>query len=76
MFSIDDRLQDVMIFLAIREIAANAGVEPSVVISKFKENKGNYGYNAKTGEYGGMMAMGIIDPTKVVLVALQICPAC
>jgi chaperonin GroEL len=55
----------------LREIVANAGVEPSVVVNKVKENAGRFGYNAQTGEYGDMMEMGIIDPTKVVRVALQ-----
>ena len=55
----------------LREIVANAGVEPSVVLNKVKEGSGNFGYNAQTGEYGDMMAMGIIDPAKVVRVALQ-----
>jgi chaperonin GroEL len=55
----------------LREIVANAGVESSVVLNKVKENAGNMGYDAQTGEYGDMMAMGIIDPTKVVRVALQ-----
>ena len=55
----------------LREIVANAGVEPSVVLNKVKENPGNMGYNAQTDEYGDMMEMGIIDPTKVVRVALQ-----
>ena len=55
----------------LREIVANAGVEPSVVLNRVKENPGNMGYNAQTGEYGDLMEMGIIDPTKVVRVALQ-----
>ena len=55
----------------LREIVTNAGVEPSVVLNKVKENAGRFGYNAQTGEYGDMMKMGIIDPTKVVRVALQ-----
>jgi chaperonin GroEL len=55
----------------LREIVANAGVEPSVVVNKVKENTGRFGYNAQTGEYGDLMEMGIIDPTKVVRVALQ-----
>lgn len=49
----------------------NAGLEPSVVLNKVKEQQGNYGYNAQTGEYGDMIEMGILDPTKVVRVALQ-----
>ena len=55
----------------LREIVANAGIESSVVVNKVKENSGNFGYNAQTDEYGDMMAMGIIDPAKVVRVALQ-----
>ncbi len=55
----------------LREIVANAGVEPSVVLNKVKAQAGNYGYNAQTGEYGDMLEMGILDPTKVVRVALQ-----
>ena len=54
-----------------REIVANAGLEPSVVLSKVKAQSGNFGYNAQTAEYGDMIAMGILDPTKVVRVALQ-----
>jgi chaperonin GroEL len=55
----------------LREIVANAGIEPSVVVNMVKENSGNFGYNAQTGEYGDMTEMGIIDPAKVVRVALQ-----
>jgi chaperonin GroEL len=55
----------------MREIARNAGDEPSVVINKVSEGKGNYGYNAQTGEYGDMVAMGVLDPTKVTRYALQ-----
>lgn len=55
----------------LREIVTNAGVEPSVVLNAVKESKGNYGYNAQTVEYGDMIKMGILDPTKVVRVALQ-----
>lgn len=55
----------------LREIVANAGLEPSVVLNKVKEQKGNYGFNAQTTEYGDMIVMGILDPTKVVRVALQ-----
>jgi chaperonin GroEL len=55
----------------LREIVANAGVDQPVVLNRVKENPGNYGYNAQTGEYGDMLEMGIIDPTKVVRVALQ-----
>ena len=55
----------------LRQIVANAGEEGSVVLNNVAENEGNYGYNATTGEYGDMVAMGILDPTKVVRVALQ-----
>jgi chaperonin GroEL len=55
----------------LREIMVNAGLEPSVVLNKVKEHEGNYGYNAQTTEYGDMIEMGILDPTKVVRVALQ-----
>ncbi|HMM74179.1 MAG TPA: chaperonin GroEL [Gammaproteobacteria bacterium] len=55
----------------IRQIVANAGEEPSVVVNKVAEGKGNFGYNAQTGEYGDMIAMGILDPTKVARSALQ-----
>ncbi len=55
----------------MREIARNAGDEPSVVINKVLEGKGNFGYNAQSGEYGDMVAMGVLDPTKVTRYALQ-----
>jgi chaperonin GroEL len=55
----------------LREIVANCGEEPSVVLNKVKDGKGNYGYNAATGEYGDMIAFGILDPTKVTRSALQ-----
>ena len=55
----------------LREIARNSGDEPSVVIAKVIEGKGNFGYNAQTGEYGDMVAMGVLDPTKVTRYALQ-----
>ncbi|NJD87955.1 MAG: chaperonin GroEL [Betaproteobacteria bacterium] len=55
----------------LREIARNSGDEPSVVVNKVLEGKGNYGYNAQTGEYGDMVAMGVLDPTKVTRCALQ-----
>jgi chaperonin GroEL len=55
----------------LREIVTNAGEEPSVVLNKVKDGTGNYGYNAQTGEYGDMVAMGILDPTKVTRTALQ-----
>jgi chaperonin GroEL len=55
----------------LREIARNSGDEPSVVIAKVLEGKGNFGYNAQTGEYGDMVSMGVLDPTKVTRTALQ-----
>ena len=55
----------------IRQIVANAGDEASVVTNNVEEGKGNYGYNAATGEYGDMIEMGILDPTKVTRSALQ-----
>ncbi|OGA23198.1 MAG: chaperonin GroL [Betaproteobacteria bacterium RIFCSPLOWO2_02_FULL_67_26] len=55
----------------MRWIAANAGDEPSVVINKVTEGKGNYGFNAQNGEYGDMVQMGVLDPTKVARCALQ-----
>ncbi len=55
----------------LREIVANAGDEPSVVVDKVVRGKGNYGYNASTGDYGDMVEMGVLDPTKVTRTALQ-----
>ncbi len=55
----------------LRQIVANSGDEPSVVVNKVKEGKGNFGFNAATGEYGDMFEMGILDPTKVSRSALQ-----
>jgi len=55
----------------LRAIVANAGEESSVVLNKVKEGKGNFGYNAASGEFGDMVAMGILDPTKVTRTALQ-----
>jgi chaperonin GroEL len=55
----------------LRQIVKNCGEEPSVVVNKVLEGKGNFGYNAGTGEYGDMMAMGVLDPTKVTRIALQ-----
>ena len=54
-----------------RQIVANAGVEPSVVLDKVRQGEGAWGYNAQTEEYGDMLKMGIIDPTKVTRYALQ-----
>ncbi|MDH3637774.1 MAG: chaperonin GroEL [Gammaproteobacteria bacterium] len=54
-----------------RQIVANAGDDASVVLNKVREHQGNFGYNAGTGEYGDMIEMGILDPTKVSRTALQ-----
>jgi chaperonin GroEL len=55
----------------LRQIVGNAGDESSVVLAKVAEGTGRFGYNAQTGEYGDMVSMGILDPTKVVRTALQ-----
>jgi chaperonin GroEL len=55
----------------LREIVTNCGEEPSVVLNNVAAGTGNYGYNAATGEYGDMIAFGILDPTKVTRSALQ-----
>ncbi|QBB72081.1 chaperonin GroEL [Pseudolysobacter antarcticus] len=55
----------------LREIVSNAGEEPSVILNKVAEGKGNYGYNAATGAFGDMVELGILDPTKVTRYALQ-----
>jgi chaperonin GroEL len=74
----DNHDQDVGIAIArrameepLRQIVSNAGEEASVVLSKVVAGKDNYGYNAATGEYGDMIGMGILDPTKVTRTALQ-----
>ena len=74
----DNYDQDVGIAIArramedpLRQIVANAGDEPSVILANVAAKKGTYGYNASTGEYGDMIKMGIIDPTKVTRSALQ-----
>jgi len=74
----DNHDQDVGIAIArramedpLRQIVANAGEEASVVLAKVASKKGNFGYNAATGEYGDMIKMGILDPTKVTRTALQ-----
>ena len=74
----DNHDQDVGIGIArrameepLRQIVANCGAEPSVVLNKVAEGKGNFGYNAATGEFGDMVEMGILDPTKVTRTALQ-----
>ncbi len=55
----------------LRQIAANAGVEGSVIIQKIREQKGDFGYNARTDEFVNMLEAGVIDPTKVARVALE-----
>jgi len=55
----------------LRQIVSNAGEDAAVVLAKVKEGKGTYGYNAATGEYGDMLELGILDPTKVTRLALQ-----
>lgn len=55
----------------LRTIVSNAGGEPSVVINKIREQKGNYGYNARTDVYEDLFAAGVIDPTKVTRLALE-----
>jgi chaperonin GroEL len=74
----DNHDQDVGIDIArraleepLRQIVQNAGAEASVVVAKVKEGKGNFGFNAATEEFGDLVKMGILDPTKVVRTALQ-----
>ncbi|MGI9305257.1 MAG: chaperonin GroEL [Gammaproteobacteria bacterium] len=74
----DNEDQDVGISIArramnepLRQIVANTGEEPSVFLNKVEDGKGAFGYNAATGEFGDMIKMGILDPTKVVRSALQ-----
>jgi chaperonin GroEL len=55
----------------LRQIAANAGEEPSVVVNRVQEGKGNFGYNALSDTYGDMVQMGVLDPCKVTRTALQ-----
>jgi chaperonin GroEL len=55
----------------LRQIVANSGAEPSVVLNKVVEGKDSFGYNAQTAEFGDLVQMGVIDPTKVVRFALQ-----
>lgn len=55
----------------LRQIAQNAGVDGSVIVQKIRENKGDFGYNARTEEYVNMLEAGVIDPTKVARVALE-----
>ncbi|MCC6302081.1 MAG: chaperonin GroEL, partial [Gammaproteobacteria bacterium] len=74
----DNHDQDVGINIArrameepLRQIVANAGDEPSVILNKVAEGKGSFGYNAANGEFGDMIEFGILDPTKVTRSALQ-----
>jgi chaperonin GroEL len=74
----DNHDQDVGIGIArrameepLRQIVANAGDEASVIVAKVEDGKGNFGYNAASGEFGDMIKMGILDPTKVTRTALQ-----
>jgi chaperonin GroEL len=55
----------------LRQIAENAGMEPSVVVDRVRAGAGDFGYNAATGEYGDLLDMGVIDPVKVVRTALE-----
>ena len=55
----------------LRQIVSNAGDEPSVILAKVQDGQGTFGYNAASGEYGDMIEMGILDPTKVTRSALQ-----
>lgn len=55
----------------LRQIVTNAGEEASVIVAKVAEGKGNFGYNAANGEYGDLVEMGVVDPTKVTRTALQ-----
>ena len=55
----------------LRQIVQNAGYEPAIILDKVKAGTGSYGFNAATGEYGDMLELGILDPTKVTRSALQ-----
>jgi chaperonin GroEL len=55
----------------LRQIVTNAGEDAAVVLNRVREGKGTFGYNAQTGEYGDMIELGILDPTKVTRLALQ-----
>ena len=55
----------------LKQIVANTGAEPSVVLNRVAEGNGSYGYNAATEQYGDLVEMGVIDPTKVTRIALQ-----
>ena len=68
---LDRKLSNIRELLTLLESVANAGAEPSVVVNRVKQGSGNFGYNAQAEQYGDMMELGIIDPAKVVRVALQ-----
>ncbi len=77
-FKTDNHDQDVGVDIArralvepLRQIVQNAGAEASVILNKVQEGKGNFGFNAATEEFGDLVKMGILDPTKVVRTALQ-----
>jgi chaperonin GroEL len=55
----------------MRQIVRNAGAEPAVVVQRVLDGEGNFGYNAATGKYGDLVAMGVLDPRKVTRTALQ-----
>jgi chaperonin GroEL len=55
----------------LRQIVRNAGEEPAVVVQRVAEGKGNFGFNAASGEYGDLVRMGVLDPRKVTRTALQ-----
>src|SRR5690606_21060176 len=55
----------------LRQIAGNAGEEGSIIVQRVRDGKGSFGYNARSGEFGDLIADGVIDPTKVVRSALQ-----
>ena len=55
----------------MRQIAQTAGVDGSVIVQKIKEGKDDFGYNARTAEFGSLYEAGVIDPTKVARVALE-----
>jgi chaperonin GroEL len=72
----DDQTAGIQIVLRsleepLRQIVANTGAEPSVVLNRVAEGSGSYGYNAATEQYGNLVEMGVIDPTKVTRIALQ-----
>jgi chaperonin GroEL len=55
----------------LRRIAENAGIDGAIAAARVRDGQGDFGYNAETGEYGDLVGQGVIDPTKVVRVALQ-----